>query len=97
MKTLLELAEIYENWATTNEARAEEILASLDSADDVEDQRWRASQLKADAAVLKERAKELRDLDVGMIEIVQDGYKVPQDREQACDASQATWRYKRLR
>ena len=82
MKTLLELAEIYENWATTNEARAEEILASLDSAADVEDQRWRASQLKADATVLKERAKELRDLDGGMVEIVRNSYKVPQDREQ---------------
>ena len=34
MKSLSELADIYEKWATANEATAEEILASLDSAPD---------------------------------------------------------------
>jgi hypothetical protein len=71
MKSLSELATIYDRWAMANEATAEEILASLDSLpDDVrKQQRWRADQLVADAATLKIRAKELRDLDGGMVEI----------------------------
>jgi len=50
--------------------------------DDVrKQQRWRADQLVADAAALKMRAKELRDLDGGMVDVGPDGYKVPQDRQ----------------
>jgi len=99
MKSLSELAGVYEKWATANEATAEEILSRLDSlpAKIQEQQRWRASHVKAEAAALKIRAKELRDLDSGMIQIVEDGYKVPQDRDQCCDGPQATWRHKRLR
>jgi hypothetical protein len=99
MKSLSELAAIYECWANANEATAEEILTRLDtlSVNIQEQQRWRASQVKAEAAALKIRAKELRDLDSGMVQIVQDGYKVPQDRDQCCNGPEAIWRYKRLR
>ena len=79
MRSLSELASIYEKWANANEATAEELLASVDSLfDEVQEQRERASQLLAEAAALKIRAQELRDLDGGMIEIVEDGCKVPQ-------------------
>src|SRR5262249_57362457 len=99
MKSLSELANIYEKRATENEARAEEILAAQDSyAFEVREQQlWRASHLKAEAAALKTRATELRDLDGGMVEIVQDGYKVPQHRDQGCDRPRTIWRYNRFR
>jgi hypothetical protein len=99
MKSLSELADIYDRWATANEATAEEILARLDSLpDDVrKQQRWRADQLVADAAALKIRAKELRDLDCGMVDIAPDGYKVPQDQNPACDGRQAARHYRRFR
>jgi uncharacterized protein YbaP (TraB family) len=99
MKSLSELASIYERWATANEATAEEIIACLDSLpkEVQEQQRWRASQLVADAAALKIRAKELRNLDGGMVEIVQDGYKVPQDRDLGCGGPQEAWHHKRFR
>ena len=79
MRSLSEQAAIYEKWAKANEATAEEMMSSLDSlATEIrEQQRWRAGQLVADAAALKIRAKELRDLDSGMLEIPQDGCKVP--------------------
>jgi hypothetical protein len=62
LKSLSEIANIYEKWANANEATAEELLACLDSlAGDVQQQqRWRAAQLVAEAAALKIRAKELR-------------------------------------
>ena len=99
MKSLSELADVYEKWATTNEAHADEILAAQDSyAYEVrEHQLWRAEQLRAEAAALKKRAAELRKLEGGMIEIIQDGYKVPQDRDQYCDGPEGIWRYKRFR
>ena len=99
MKSLSELADIYERWANANEATAEEILARLDSlpGNVQQQQRWRASQVKAEAAALKKRAAELRELDGGIVEIVQDGYKVPQDRDQCCDGPQAIWRSRRIR
>jgi Zn-dependent M16 (insulinase) family peptidase len=99
MKSLSELAAIYERWANANEATAEEILSRLDSlpANIQQQQRWRASQVKAEATALKIRAKELRELDSGMVQIVQDGYRVPQDRDQCCDAPQAIWGQKRFR
>ena len=94
MKSLSELADTYEKWATANEATAEEILSRLDSlpGDIQQQQRWRASHVKAEAAVLKKRAAELRKLEGGMVEIVQDGYKVPQDRNQGCDHPHTIWR-----
>ena len=53
MKSLSELADVYEKWATVNEARADEILAAQDSyAYEVrEHQHWRAEQMRAEAAV----------------------------------------------
>jgi hypothetical protein len=99
MRSLSEQAGIYEKWATANEATAEEIMSSLDSllTEVREQQRWRAGQLVADAAALKIRAKDLREIDRGMVEIVQDGYKDPQDRNQVCDRPQTIWRYNRFR
>jgi hypothetical protein len=99
MQSLSLLADTHEKWATANEATAEEILTRLDTlpGNIQEQQRWRASQVKAEAAALKIRAKELRDLDSGMVQIVQDGYKVPQDRDQCCNGPEAIWRYKRFR
>ena len=65
LKSLSELAFIYEEWAKENEATAKKILACLDSyvEEAREHQRWRASQLVAEAAELKIRAAELRNLD----------------------------------
>ena len=65
MKSLSELADAYEKWATANEARADEILAAQDSyAYEVrEHQLKRAEQLRSEAAVLKKRAAELRKLE----------------------------------
>jgi hypothetical protein len=82
MNSLSELADIYGEWTTANEAAAEEILARPD--DIRKRQRWRAEQLVADAAALKIRAKELRELDGGMVDIGSD-YKDPQDRNLGCD------------
>jgi hypothetical protein len=98
MKSVSELADTYEKWATANEARAEDILASVGSlVDEVQEQREHASQLMAEAAALKTRAAELRNLAGGMVEIVQDGYKVPQDRNRGCDRPQTIWRYNGFR
>jgi hypothetical protein len=65
MKSLSELADVYEKWATETDARADEILAAQDSyAYEVrEHQLWRAEQLKAEAAALKKRAAEIRNLE----------------------------------
>ena len=51
IKSLPELADVYEKWATANEARADEILAAQDSyAYEIPDhQLWRAEQLRAEA------------------------------------------------
>jgi hypothetical protein len=98
MKSLSDLADTYEQWAAANQARAEEILACQDSyAYEVrEHQLWRASQLVAEAAALRKRAAELRKLEGGMVEIVQHGYKVPQDRHQPCERPKGMLRLKRL-
>jgi len=97
MKSLSELAAIYDRWAKANEATAEEILSRLDSlpSDIRQQQQWRASHIKSEAAALKIRAQELRDLEGGTIAIVEDACKVSQDRDQSCDGPQRTWRYKR--
>jgi hypothetical protein len=65
MKSLSELADVYEKWATANEATAEEILSRLDSlpGEAKQQQRWRASQVMVEAAALKKRAAELRKLE----------------------------------
>jgi hypothetical protein len=99
MKSLSELADIYQNWATVNEARADEILAAQDSyAFEVREfQLERASQLMDEAASLRKRASKLRELESGMHELVQDGYKVPQDRDQRCDDPHAIWPSKHFR
>ena len=66
MKSLSELADVYEKWATEKEATAEGILASTDSlVDEVQEQRERAGRLMAEATVLKKRATELRKLEQG--------------------------------
>src|SRR5437899_2735839 len=99
MKSLSELAAIYECWANANEATAEEILTRLDtlSVNIQEQQRWRASQVMADAEALKIRAKQLRELDGGMVEIVQDGDKVPRDQNKGWDRPHTIWRYNSFR
>jgi hypothetical protein len=91
MKSLSEVAAIYERWATANEATAEEILACLDSfVDDLqEQQRWRAGQLVADAEALKTRAAELRQLEDGMVELLEVP-RTPQDRDLGCDRLRTT-------
>src|SRR5262245_64454406 len=93
MKSMSELADIYENWATVNEARADEILAAQDSyAYEVQEyQLERASQLMDEAASLRKKAAKLRELESGMHELVHDGHKVPQERNQGCDRSHAIW------
>jgi hypothetical protein len=57
MKSLSELADVYERWATETEARADEILAAQDCyAYEVrEHQLWRAEQMRAEAAALKKK------------------------------------------
>ena len=58
MKSLSELADFYEKWATASEATAESILASADSlVDGVQEQRERAGQLMAQATVLKKEQR----------------------------------------
>ena len=99
MKSPSELAATYEPWANANEATAEEMLARLDSlpVDIQQQQRWRAGQIMADAAALKIRAQELRDLEGGIVELVEDGYKVPQDRNHGCGRPRVIWRYNQFR
>jgi len=73
MKSLSELADTHEKWATANEAVAAEILLRLDSlsSDVQQQQRWRldrvlrfvASRAMAEAAARKKRAVELRKLE----------------------------------
>jgi hypothetical protein len=62
MKSLSQLAELYENWAMTNEARAEEILAGEDSnVDEIQEHQFeRAVQLMDEAVSLKKIAADLR-------------------------------------
>jgi len=88
MKSLSELADIYEKWATANEATAEEILACIDSlqGDVREQQRWRASQVMAEATALRTRAAELRRLERGIAEEL---HPVSRTRYQSCESK--TW------
>jgi hypothetical protein len=92
LKSLSELADIYQHWATVNEARADGILAAQNSyAFEVREyQLERASQLMDEAASLRKRAAKLRELESGM-HVVHDGYKVPQNRNQGCDRPHAIW------
>ena len=72
MKSISELANIYLRWATANEACAEEILAVQDSyAYEIQEHQFeRAIQLMDEAAFLKKRAAELRNLDGAMVETI---------------------------
>ena len=65
MKTLTDVAASYDEWASVNEATAEEILTSLDSfAEDIRGyKRWRADWLTAEALELRARATDLRRLE----------------------------------
>jgi hypothetical protein len=65
MKSLSDVAASYDERAKANEATAEEILACLDSfaAEIRETQRWRAGWLTADAAELRARAAQLRQVE----------------------------------
>jgi hypothetical protein len=65
MKTFSDVAASYEEWAESNEATAEEILAGLDSCavDIRENQRCHASWLSAEATELRDRAAEFRNID----------------------------------
>jgi hypothetical protein len=86
LKSLSELADIYHNWATANEARADGILAAQNSyAFEVREyQLERASQLMDEAASLRKRAARLRELANGIQELAHHGYKVPQSRNPGC-------------
>ena len=99
IKSLPELADVYEKWATEDEARADEILAAQDSfAYEVREyQLERASQLMDEAASLRKRAAKLRELESAMHELVHDGYKIPQDRDQRCDRTHAIFPSKHFR
>jgi hypothetical protein len=65
MKSLSDVAASYDERALANEATAEQILACLDAfaAELQESQRWRAGWLTADAAELRARAAELRQVE----------------------------------
>jgi hypothetical protein len=65
MKTFSDVAASYEEWAETNEATAEEILAGLDSCavNIRENQRRHASQLSAEAVEFRDRAADFRNLE----------------------------------
>jgi len=99
MKSLSELADIYDGWATANEATAEEILTRLDSLpDDVrERQRWRANQVMAEAAALKKRAAEIRKLEGGISEELHAVSGTPDDPYQGRNRPRTIWRYNHFR
>ena len=70
MKSLSEIAALYDEWANANEVSVEKILVSLDSfADDVrEHQQRRANWLTAEAVTLRAKAIELRTVEAAMVE-----------------------------
>jgi|RhiMetdeSRZDD1v2_1073273.scaffolds.fasta_scaffold1000549_2 hypothetical protein len=91
MKSLSELADTHEKWATATEAAAEEILSRLDSlSSDVQQQQlWRldrvlrfvAGRAMAEAAARKKRAAELRKLEGdGIPEELHPASGTPDDR-----------------
>jgi hypothetical protein len=78
-------------------ATAEQILASVDSlVDEIQEQRERASQLKAEAAALK-KGGELRELEGGIVEELHAVPRTADDRYQGCDRPRTIWRYNRSR
>jgi hypothetical protein len=94
MKSLSELADVYEKWAGANEATAEGILASVDSlVDEVQEQREHAGQLMAEAAALKTRAAELRKLEGGIPEELHAVSRTADDRDHGCDRPLTIRRY----
>jgi hypothetical protein len=64
MNSLSDMAARYDEWAKAHEATAKDILACLDSfAEGIrENQRWRADWLTAEAAELRARAAQLREV-----------------------------------
>jgi len=83
MKSLSEIAALYDEWANANDAYVEEILVDLDSiAHDVrEHQRRRADWLTAEATTLRAKAVELRTVEATMVEQLHVGGKTPKDRD----------------
>ena len=66
MNSLSEVAASYDERAQANEATAEEIMAFLDfvAAEIRDDQCWRADWLTTEAARLRARAEELRNVEL---------------------------------
>jgi hypothetical protein len=83
MKSLSEIAALYDDWANANEVSVEEILVGLDSfADDVrEHQRRRADWLTAEAMALRAKAVELRTVEATMVEQLNGVCRTPKDRD----------------
>jgi hypothetical protein len=83
MKSLSEIAALYDQWANANETCVEEILVDLDSfADDVrEHQRRRADWLTAEATTLRAKAVELRTIEAAMVEQLPGVRITPKDRD----------------
>ena len=83
MKSLSEIAALYDDWANANEVSVEEILVGLDSfADDVrEHQRRRADWLTAEAIALRAKALELRTVEATMVEQLHTVCRTPKDRD----------------
>ena len=83
MKSLSEIAALYDDWANANEVSVEEILVGLDSfADDVrEHQRRRADWLTAEAMTLRAKAVELRTVEATMVEQLPSVCRTPKDRD----------------
>jgi len=82
MKSLSEIALLYDDWANANEVSVEKILVGLDSfADDVrEHQRRRADWLTAEAIALRAKALELRTVEATMVEQLHGVSTTPKDR-----------------
>ena len=83
MKSLSEIATLYDQWANANETSVEEILVDLDSfADGVrEHQRRRADWLTAEATTLRAKAVELRTIEAAMVEQLPRVRIIPKDRD----------------
>jgi len=82
MKSLSEIAALYDDWANANEVSVEEILVGMDSfADDVrEHQRRRADWLTAEAMTLRAKAVELRTAEATMVGQLHGVCRTPKDR-----------------
>jgi hypothetical protein len=83
MKSLSEIAALYDQWAKANDTSVEEILVGLDSFadDDREHQRRRADWLTAEATTLRAKAVELRTIEAAMVEQLPGVRITPKDRD----------------